>query len=121
MVSWTCPNTKCAYDKQLQSGQHCPLCGEQAKEFTFSELDNLWRQKWDVKKSIERAKKQERVLERMKYCPKCGSTNINFLVFYRPSIWKCLDCGYEGVFIVENSKLAEKIRKRYQSNRGRLI
>jgi len=49
----------------------------------------------------------------VKFCPKCGSTNINFPVFYRPSIWKCLDCGYEGAFIVEDSKMAEKIKEDY--------
>jgi ribosomal protein L37AE/L43A len=117
MGSWTCPNTKCTYDKQLQPGQCCPLCGEQAKEFTFSELGDLWKQKWDFKKSVERAKKEERALKRMKFCPKCGSTNINCLVFYRPSIWKCLDCGYEGAFIVEDGALAEKIRERYQNDK----
>jgi len=57
-------------------------------------------------------------MSRMKCCPKCGSTNINFLVFYRPSIWKCSDCGYEGAFIIEGGdKLVEKLqeycRKRY--------
>jgi hypothetical protein len=50
----------------------------------------------------------------MKCCPKCGSTNINFLVFYRPSIWKCLDCGYEGAFIIEDGGLAEKMQERRQ-------
>jgi len=50
----------------------------------------------------------------LKHCPKCGSTNINFLVFYRPSIWKCLDCGYEGAFIIEGIKLVEKIKERYR-------
>jgi ribosomal protein L37AE/L43A len=109
------------YDKQLESGQRCPLCGEQAREFNSIELDNLWKQKWEFKKSIERAKKQERALRRMKFCPKCGSTNINCLVFYRPSIWKCLDCGYEGAFIVEDGALAEKIRERYQNDKGRRV
>jgi hypothetical protein len=51
----------------------------------------------------------------MKHCPKCGSTNINFLVFYRPSTWKCLDCGYEGAFIVEDSRLPEGIKERYRN------
>jgi DNA-directed RNA polymerase subunit M len=53
-------------------------------------------------------------MERIKCCPKCGSTNINFLVFYRPSIWKCLDCGYEGAFIIEDGEFAEKMQARYQ-------
>jgi DNA-directed RNA polymerase subunit M len=45
--------------------------------------------------------------ERVKFCPKCGSTNVNFAVFYRPSIWRCLDCGYEGAFIAEGGELTE--------------
>ena len=71
-------------------------------------------QKWDFKKSIKAAKKEEGLLKKMKLCPKCGSTNVNFVVFYRPSIWKCLDCGYEGAFIIEDSNLAEKIQERYR-------
>jgi ribosomal protein L37AE/L43A len=51
--------------------------------------------------------------KQVKFCPKCGSTNINFAVFYRPSIWRCLDCGYEGAFMVEDCKLAEKIREKF--------
>lgn len=47
---------------------------------------------------------------RMKCCPKCGSTNISSLVFYRPSTWKCLDCGYEGTFIIVNSDFAEQVQ-----------
>jgi hypothetical protein len=50
----------------------------------------------------------------MKHCPKCGSTNINPLVFYRPSIWKCSDCGYEGAFIIEGSVLTEKMQEHYR-------
>jgi ribosomal protein L37AE/L43A len=121
MRAWTCPNPKCTYDKQLESGRHCPLCGEQAKEFNSSELNNIWKQKWDYKKSIERTKKQERALKRMRFCPKCGSPNINCVIFYRPSIWKCLDCGYEGAFLVEDSRLAEKIRERYQDSKGKRV
>jgi len=72
------------------------------------------KEKLNLKKSKERAKKQERILKKMKFCPKCGSTNLNFPVFYRPSVWKCLDCGYEGAVIVEDSKLAGKIQERYR-------
>jgi hypothetical protein len=118
-MPWTCPNIKCTYDKQLQPGQRCPLCGEQAKEFKFSELTNLWKQKWDCKKSIETAKRRKRALGKIKYCPKCGSSNLNVLVFYRPSMWKCLDCGYEGAFVIEDGRLAEKIRDKYQNSKGK--
>jgi ribosomal protein L37AE/L43A len=121
MPWWTCPNTKCTYDKQLEPTQHCPLCGKHAKEFKLDELENLWRQKWDFKKSIDRVEKQKRVMRSIKFCPKCGSTNINFLIFYRPSIWRCLDCGYEGALIVEDGRLAKKIKKRFQSNKGKYV
>jgi len=49
------------------------------------------------------------------FCPKCGSTNI-FWASGLPqlwSIWECRDCGYRGAFIIEDSKLAEKIRREY--------
>jgi DNA-directed RNA polymerase subunit M len=93
------------------------MCGEHAAEFSFGEFGKLLREKWDLKKSMMVSKRQETVLREMKFCPRCGSTNINFLVFYRPSIWRCLDCGYEGALIVEDGKLARKIRERYRSNR----
>jgi ribosomal protein L37AE/L43A len=51
---------------------------------------------------------------KMKCCPKCGSTNINPLVFYRPSIWHCLDCGYEGAVIIEGGELEEKMQECYR-------
>jgi hypothetical protein len=57
-------------------------------------------------------------MSRMKCCPKCGSTNISSLVFYRPSIWKCADCGYEGAFIIEYSGLTEKMQERYRKPRN---
>jgi DNA-directed RNA polymerase subunit M len=114
MPSWTCPNPKCTYDRRLEPRQHCPLCGEEAKGFNFTEFGDILKEKWSLKKSTRMLKDQEEILARIKFCPKCGSTNINFLIFYRPSIWRCLDCGYEGALIVEDGKVAEKIRKRYQ-------
>ena len=119
MPKWTCPNTKCAYDKQLEPGQHCPLCGKEAKEFNFSEFGNLLKEKWDFKKSIERTKKHERVVGRIKFCPKCGSTRIYWARGLPQlwSIWECKECGYQGAFIVEDGKLAEKIQERYRKTR----
>jgi len=38
------------------------------------------------------------------------------LIYFRPSIWKCLDCNYEGTFVVEGEELAAKIREHYQKN-----
>lgn len=104
MVTWTCPNTKCTYDDKLEPGQYCPLCGKEAQKFNFSELGNLLKKKTIFRKSIKKIKEQRELIKKVKFCPKCGSTNINFPIFYRPSIWKCLDCGYEGALIVEDTE-----------------
>jgi len=58
-------------------------------------------------------KKNEKV--RAKFCPKCGSTNL-FWASGLPqlwSVWECRECGYRGAFIVEDSKLARKIRENF--------
>jgi len=109
----TCPNTKCPYDKQLQPRQQCPLCGNESAEFKFNEFGNLIKKKDIFRKSIKKTKQYKEHMRKIMFCPKCGSANINCLVFYRPSIWKCLNCGYEGAFIVEDGKLAEKIQECY--------
>jgi len=116
MPTWTCPNTKCTYDKKLQPGQHCPLCGKEAKEFKFSELGNLLEEKWGFKKSIERTKEYERVFGRMKFCPKCGSTNVFWAQGFPQlwSVWECRECKYRGPLILEDGKLAAKLRKKWK-------
>jgi len=51
----------------------------------------------------------------VKFCPKCGSINI-FWASGLPqlwSIWECRDCGYRGALVLEDSKLAEKLREDY--------
>ena len=63
--------------------------------------------------------KNKKETKRIFFCPKCGSTNI-FWASGLPqlwSIWECRDCGYRGAFIIEDSKLAQKIRKEYLKQR----
>lgn len=115
MLLWTCPNVECTYDMQLEPGERCPLCGEKAEGFDFSNFGGIMKKKWSLKKSMVESKKQEAVLRRTKTCPKCGSTNINPLAFYRPSAWKCLDCGHEGVPIMEDNRLAERAERRHKN------
>lgn len=64
----------------------------------------------DRQENWERGDKMKGV----KRCPKCGSANVNFLVFYRPSTWKCLDCGYEGALIIEDNRIAGKTQEPQQ-------
>jgi len=51
----------------------------------------------------------------LKFCPKCGSSDI-FWASGLPqlwSIWECKECGYRGALVIEDSKLATKIRENY--------
>jgi len=97
-----------------------PIMRGRSKSVQFTEFGDILKEKWALNKSKARSKQQEEKLGRLKFCPKCSSTNINFLAFFRPSIWKCLDCGYEGALIVEDGKVGEKIRKRYQRKKGKM-
>jgi len=63
------------------------------------------------------------VERRVKFCPRCGSTDV-FWASGLPqlwSIWECRNCGYRGAFVIEDSKLAEKIRDDFErrKNSGR--
>lgn len=51
----------------------------------------------------------------VKFCPKCGSTDIFFAsgLPQLRSIWDCRRCGYRGALILEDSKLAAKLEEEY--------
>jgi len=55
----------------------------------------------------------------IKFCPKCGSTNVYWASGLPQlwSVWECRDCGYRGSLIIEDGKLAEKIRGKYLRER----
>ena len=52
----------------------------------------------------------------VKFCPRCGSANIGWLIPHDRQKWECKDCGYVGAFIIEDSKMADEIRKEYIEN-----
>ena len=49
----------------------------------------------------------------MKFCPRCGSPRVDWVLPQIWSKWECKDCGWTGAFIVEDGKLAEELRKEY--------
>ena len=55
-------------------------------------------------------------LKTIKFCPKCGSTEI-FWASGLPqlwSIWECRNCGYRGALVIEDSKLAAKLKEEWK-------
>ena len=49
----------------------------------------------------------------MKFCPNCGSHNIDWVLPHDRQKWMCKDCGYMGAFIIDDGEIAEEIKKDY--------
>ena len=43
----------------------------------------------------------------IKFCPRCGSTNIDWVLPQTWSKYECKDCGFVTSFIVEDGKMAD--------------
>jgi len=115
MGGWTCPNPKCVYDGELRAGERCPICGAEAGEFDFVALGELLKEKWGVAKLKRAERDVEQVMKRVKFCPRCGSTDV-FWASGMPqfwSTWECRRCGYRGPVILEDSETAVKLRENY--------
>jgi len=55
----------------------------------------------------------------MRFCPKCGSTDIDWVLPQDWSKWECKKCGYIGAFIIEDGKIAKEISKEYLKKQKR--
>jgi len=55
------------------------------------------------------------VEEGVKFCPRCGSREVKWAMGLPQlwSLWECRECGYRGAIILEDGKLATKIREEY--------
>ena len=61
------------------------------------------------------------MIKMMKCCPKYGSSNGEWMLPHVWSKWECKDCGYIGVFIIEDGKIAETLRDEYHKKpKGRI-
>ena len=88
------------------------MCGEPAGEFNLIETRKLIKQKLASKKST----KIKAVSNRVKYCPRCGSTKV-FWGSGLPqlwSLWECKNCGYNGALILEDGELGKKLREEWK-------
>jgi len=50
----------------------------------------------------------------MKICPRCGSTNVDWIIPQNWSVWECKDCDFTGPIIEGNKKMADEINKEYK-------
>jgi predicted RNA-binding Zn-ribbon protein involved in translation (DUF1610 family) len=66
--------------------------------------------------TTEKPLKQKLTMFPVKFCPKCGATDI-FWASGLPqlwSLWQCRNCGYRGAFILENGNLALKLQEKWK-------
>lgn len=61
------------------------------------------------------AKSEHKTRKAVKFCPKCGSTDIFFAsgLPQLRSLWDCRNCGYRGGLILEDGRLALKLAEEY--------
>ena len=49
----------------------------------------------------------------MRFCPKCGSDRIDWVLPQDWSKWECKVCGYIGALIIEDGKIADELKREY--------
>ena len=54
------------------------------------------------------------MVTKIKFCPECGSPNIEWLLPQVWSKWRCKNCGYIGAFILDDGKIADELRKQWE-------
>lgn len=54
-----------------------------------------------------------------KFCPECGSHEIDWVIPQTWSKWQCKTCGYIGPLVIEDGEMAEQIRKDYEAKRSK--
>lgn len=53
----------------------------------------------------------------VKHCPRCGSSDIEWVLPQDWSKWHCRTCGYIGVLVVEDGELAEELKNEWDKNK----
>ncbi|MCQ2972084.1 MAG: hypothetical protein MJ209_02155 [archaeon] len=52
----------------------------------------------------------------LKICPRCGSTNVKWIIPQNWSRWECADCCYTGPIVEGNREFADEIRQNYEES-----
>ena len=53
----------------------------------------------------------------IKYCPRCGSSDVYWYLPQDSSRWECRNCGYLGPLIIESEEIAQQIQKEYTNKK----
>ena len=54
-------------------------------------------------------------------CPRCGSSNIDWIIPQVWSKWECKDCSYTGPAIEADDDLANEIKADWEANKDKIL
>ena len=54
-------------------------------------------------------------------CPRCGSSNIGWIIPQVWSKWECKDCSYTGPAIEADDDLANEIKADWEANKDKIL
>ena len=54
-------------------------------------------------------------------CPRCGSSNIDWIIPQVWSKWECKDCSYTGPAIEADDDLANDIKADWEANKDKIL
>jgi ribosomal protein S27AE len=58
---------------------------------------------------------------KLKICPRCGSTDIDWIIPQNWSTWLCKKCDYVGPIIEGDEKLAKQIKEDYENPKNECL
>ena len=74
-------------------------------------------------KSTGKGRKTKKPKFAVKFCPRCGSTDI-FWAQGMPqfwSLWQCKNCGYRGSLILESGNMAKKLQEEWAKKKSSIV
>ncbi|WP_236951255.1 hypothetical protein [Methanosphaera sp. BMS] len=57
----------------------------------------------------------------MKICPRCGSSNIKWIIPQNWSMWSCNDCSFTGPAVEADKQTQKQLQKNWAKNKKQIL
>lgn len=57
----------------------------------------------------------------MKICPRCGSSNIKWIIPQNWSMWSCNDCSFTGPAVEADKQTQKELQKNWAKNKKQIL
>ncbi|AWX32176.1 hypothetical protein AW729_03260 [Methanosphaera sp. BMS] len=58
---------------------------------------------------------------KMKICPRCGSSNIKWIIPQNWSMWSCNDCSFTGPAVEADKQTQKQLQKNWAKNKKQIL